>query len=72
VFNTRLVRPSVPYGLVSRKQKNVKKIKIVNWYRRSPGHELKMSKVKVKTLNWRHVYLRAADQRQADPEPSAN
>ena len=55
---TRLARPclslcsSVPYGLVTRKQRNVEKKQ--NWHRRSPGHEWVESRFSVeKVRTWK-------------------
>jgi len=65
------VRPSVPYGLVIREQKNVEKLKLVYTFHRarkwSANFQLKRSKVKVTGCqkppqqSGVHVYLRVAD-----------
>ena len=70
------VRPSVPYRLVTRKQKKCRKIKIgvdapqgTRANENVKGHGHRMSKT---TENWRRVYVRTADEAQADRTPTAN
>jgi len=76
------VRPSVPYGLVTREQKR-RKIELIGTdvpqgtSKYSGNFQLKRSEVKVrghshKTGVMFYSLLWAADQAQADPAPTAN